>query len=328
MALDTRDRDAVDRLGQILAACVDAGATGVYELVAESPAVIYLVDGALTYAESGSTPGLGARLVAAQRLSRQEWTDLLGAVGASQIRTLLIQAAIVTEAELAAVIRSATIDALVHLITLRGREPLQRAGSPLRSDWIGSGVRLEIPDVLRAVAGLSDQLADLGVWPGLVPTSTGLPQVPVTLSSDEWSVIWRIDGQTTVQELAWDAGLGVTEALLATGRLAKAGLCHLPAIARHDDRAEWSAPIVREVQEQRAEPDPDLTAVSDYPDGPEPAQVTTPGDLPRRGARPMPWDMRGSAHGKPRLADAIPEPLVAPDPELLRRVLARLKELG
>ncbi|WP_088312677.1 hypothetical protein [Kineosporia sp. R_H_3] len=300
-----------------------------------SQAAFYFVDGLISYAESPTAPGLGVRLVAAGRLSWQEWAELrTSALTHSDLPTVLRAAGVLDENEFNSVVRSGVVDALFELVVADDPALGARAvPSPVGwAGWTGSSVRLDIDTVVdeAAAAAVSALQRRVTTDDVLVPQD---PAGAVVLSHTEWLLRWGLDGDQTVRQLAWRTGLSLVDAIRAAAGLLAADLCR-PASPRPSEPAQGQLPprptpvetssLLATHGEPAATDRVEAAAAAGTP-GPlaqhagseddEHLPAGAPGLLPRRTAQARPWDA----------AQPNVPPVALTDVTVLTHILQKLK---
>ncbi len=135
----------------------------------------------------------------------------------------------VTREELAALLRSVIVDAILALTV------------PMSGDIAVSGIRFEAPrphwasafagqplDSVREEAVCrAARIARYQVTRTTTVALRDLDQGPVVLTREEWAIASRIGRTSTVRDLAWRSGLSLCDTIEYVGRLVWAGVCTL-----------------------------------------------------------------------------------------------------
>lgn len=232
-----------DRSASELAGLARRGASGAIEISGRPGGIIYLNRGRLTFAESPAVPDLGTRLVRSGRLQPEAWDRLIrqsrpdGAVAAA-----LIAGGIATEAGLQQLLQSVTLDAMLALTT-----PFAGQGSvagtwfaPRRSHWAEAVLAMDVTSVQAYLEHMTQRLAWYNVTSRWCPRLSGAGRPDWLVHRDQRAIVGRIDGRTTVGELAWRGGFALHETMESVGRLVHAGLC---TVTVPDAAPVGSAPV-------------------------------------------------------------------------------------
>jgi hypothetical protein len=293
-----------------LDALAKSRASGALHVAGDATGIIYLDRGYIGFAESSRVPDIGSRLVGSRRLTASRWARFLEEEPSpEQFGDLLVQQDLIARDDLRAVLRSAIVDALVDLTLPGAGEPITVSTwfAPRERHWAGSVSGLDIESVLAQVVARGDVLpARRDIPPGTRPRLSDLRRPSAIVTGDQWMVACKVDGDTTVRDLAWRHGLALLDTLVCVSELAKAGLCTLTAPTE----------IVL--------PDEDAGVVSQGP------AADMSAALPRRqrGAtlRGKPVSKAGRPDSPPVL-QAPGGPFALPEPGLLQQVLQGLKQL-
>ncbi|GIF68625.1 hypothetical protein Ais01nite_66600 [Asanoa ishikariensis] len=230
-----------------------AGATGALHIGTED--CIYLVNGSVVFAESGSSPSIGDLLTASDRLAPQTWLAALatgGAVGKADVRppAWLVQQGHLTHGELELCVLGAIYDAAYFA--------LGSASALLRfidgeTHGMGSVTSVDPAVLAREVARRRKLLDEIYHEPGVdhaVIVPVRRPPVPrVVLSALQWEIVGRADGTLNPIGLAKELGRAGYAVLTEVRRLAAAGLIALPAgaiplVVRNAPIAQRPAPLI------------------------------------------------------------------------------------
>jgi hypothetical protein len=218
------------RIADELFALARDGTSGAVEINGEPGGTIYLNEGDLAFAESAAAPDLAARLIGSRRLSTEQWKMLLaenrprGDFGA-----LLVEEGLIAREDLQAVLRSIVLDVITALTVMPACRS-SMAGVRLVSraqPWVGSMLSIEIEPVLTEVARRARRLARDEVPLEARPKVSDLRGPWGTVKREHWSIACRIDGATTVQELAWRNGFALYDTIESVSELIRGGFCTL-----------------------------------------------------------------------------------------------------
>ncbi len=203
-------------------------ASGALEISSNPGGIVFLSGGYLTFAESSAVPDLRTRLVYSQRLSDEQWSQVIesdpahGGVGA-----LLVSHEIITINELRFLLWSITLDALIALaMPLLGEA--RAVGIrfwPRRSHWVGSLLRLDVTSVWADVEQRLDRLAlhNIPAQAHLQWCDLSRPWAVVT--NEQWMVACQSAGAASVKDLAWRNGFALCDTMEWAGELVQSGLC-------------------------------------------------------------------------------------------------------
>ncbi len=259
-----------------------------------SPAgTIYFDRGQITFARASWTPDLSARLLGAMRPSPESRELLTGGDRPDRdIGTILIQRNYLSRAELQQIVRSVVVDAIIVLTTSSDEDAFisdVRFTAPV-PHWAGSFSCLDFGAVQAEATRRAGRMARSGLSRTTPVQLHDLARPAAVLSRQQWAVACTIDGAWSAQDLAWQCGLALYEAIEDVGALVEAGLC-APCPAE----APASPPPARRLVRHRATdpsppPPPDFAA-------PAPAVWPPPPSL---------WPRKSSPRrsGPPR----VPEP--------------------
>ena len=300
---------AEPRIAAELGALVKSRASGALHVAGDATGVIYLDRGYIRFAESSRVPDIGSRLIGSRRLTASRWARLLGEdPSPEQFGDLLVEQGLIARDDLRSMLSSAIVDAFVDLTVPGAGEPIAESTwfAPRERHWAGSVQGLDIESALAQLAARSDVLrAHRDVPPGTRPRLSDLRRSSAIVTGDQWTVASKVDGDTTIRDLAWRHGLALYDTLVWVRELAKAGMCTLTA---------------------PAEPDPPNKGISAVSQGPSAAAAPA---LPRRqrGAtlRGKPMTLAGTSDSP--VLETLGGPFAPPEPDLLRQVLQGLKRL-
>lgn len=207
-----------------------SGASGAVEINGDPGGTIYLNESHLTFAESAATPDLASRLIGSGRLSGEQWNLFLtGNRPHDGIGALLVKQGLITEEELRAVLRSIVLDVLIALTVMPiGRSPtIGLRLAPRARPWVGSLLSLEIESVRAEAVRRAELLARHEVSLEARPKLSDLRRPWGTVRREHWPIIGKIDGVTTVRELAWRHGFALYDTIESVGEFVRGGFCTL-----------------------------------------------------------------------------------------------------
>ncbi len=203
-------------------------ASGVLQISGDPSGSIYLDDGQVTFAWASWVPDLATRLRDRPDIPAKTRTLLLAGDSPDRdLGALLIEGKCLTKVALRAVLRSMIVDAMI-VLTMPLPDETSIASTRFEtpaSHWAAPYARLRI-DAARTQA--EKKLAGL--------TQSGLPiTAPLDLADltanwavlrrEHWQVASRIDGSSSICDLAWSCGLSLTETIDCVSYLVKKGMC-------------------------------------------------------------------------------------------------------
>ena len=211
-----------------LAMLAQQRASGALEISGNPGGAVFLSGGYLAFAESPAVPDLRSRLIRSQRLTADQWNQVIesdqaqGGVGA-----LLVSRGIMTWGELRDLLRSMALDALIALVVSLSAEPPAASVRfwPRRSHWVGSLLRLDIRSVWADAEQKAEPLARYNIQAESHPRLCDLSRSWAVLKPELWALAWQIDGRATVRDLAWRNGFALGDSMEWVGALIQAGLC-------------------------------------------------------------------------------------------------------
>jgi hypothetical protein len=249
------------------------------------------------------------------------------------IGTILIQRNYLSRAELQQIVRSVVVDAIIVLTTSSDEDAFisdVRFTAPV-AHWAGNYSCLDFGAVQAEATRRAGRMARSGLSRTTPVQLHDLARPAAVLSRQQWAVACTIDGAWSAQDLAWQCGLALYEAIEDVGALVEAGLCvpcpaEAPAPRGPEPELEPASAILPAPVSLASVP---LAPVPPASVSPAPsAQPSAAVPLPRRTQRtravtaPPALVAEGSAAAAelPASADYTPPPT-----ELLRRVLDGLR---
>ncbi|GLZ01326.1 DUF4388 domain-containing protein [Actinoplanes sp. NBRC 103695] len=192
---------------------------------------VYLHDGAVIYAESPASPGVGELLTSSGRLAARTWQAALDA-GSPQSRVgrLLLDQGHLTQGELELCVLGAIYDAAYFALGSASAPVEFRPGA---GHWLGTVVRVDAAAVNRESRRRSRLLDE--IFPNALIDSapvTPVPRAPlerITLTALQWELLVHADGQRTPADLAQLLGRAGFATIQELRRLAALGLIERPA---------------------------------------------------------------------------------------------------
>jgi len=305
----------------------------VFQVEGSPAGTIYFDRGQITFARASWTPDLSARLLGVMRPSSESRELLTGGDRPDRdIGTILIQRNYLSRAELQQIVRSVVVDAVMALTTPSDEDAFisdVRFTAPV-AHWAGHFSSLDFGAVQAEAVRRAGRMARYGLSRTTPVQLQDLTRPAAVLSRQQWAVACTIDGAWSAQDLAWQCGLALYEAIEDVGALVEAGLCvpcpaEAPALRVPEPQLEPASAILPAPVPAASAP---LASVPLAPVPPVPAQPAPAVPLPRRTQRtravtaPPALIAEGgaAAAGLPASADFTPPPT-----ELLRRVLDGLR---
>lgn len=306
------------RVAHELEALALDGASGVMEVHGSPGGAIYLDGGRVTFAESPAAPGLGVRLTGSRLLPDADWSELPdpddphGSLGA-----ILTTRGLIARDELGAVLRSAALDAIMALTVpaVGGSVVEWTRFTPRAWHWAGSIMSIDLPSVRAEVVRRGEDLTRYGIPAGACPKLSDMGGPWAVISPEQWALASRIDGLSTIRDLAWRNGLGLHDAMERVAELAQQGLCVVSLPAKEDSAGETAIPSAHLPP-----------AAAEVLPANESQLATTPAGLPRR-RRAVSWvpaARRAGGPDRPAGAEALPDPI---QPDLLHQLLDGLRRM-
>ena len=300
---------------------------------------VYLLEGAVIYAESPAAPGVGELLTASGRLAGRTWQAAMDAGTAqAQVGRLLVDQGHLTQGELELCVLGAIYDAGYFALspTFAPAEFLDGA-----THWLGPVVRVDPAAVTREArrrARLLDQIYPLAQVDSAPVIPVPRPPVErVALTAQQWELIVHADGQRTPADLAQLLGRAGYATVQELRRLAALGLIEPPTGRERtgDDRGFVRLPRARGTAVDVHRP---VVTLDDGPLVPVVSRGATAPDDPPLEA--LPTTGNGTVYRPPRLARRkpgakLPKDIAAePPPEhpgadevLLKRIRTALRAL-
>ena len=216
--------------GRLLTQAAGERQTGTLVVGGHPGGMVYLLEGAVVYAESPAAPGVGELLTASGRLAGRTWQAALdaGAPGARVGRLLLDQGHL-TQGELELCVLGAIYDAAYFALSPPTAPVEFRPGA---THWLGPVIRVEVAAVNREARRRARLLEEIHPYPRFdtAPVSP-VPRPPVervALTAAQWELLVHADGQRTPADLAQLLGRAGFATILQLRRLAAQGLIEVP----------------------------------------------------------------------------------------------------
>lgn len=225
---------------------------GVVEIDGERPGAVYLVDGGVSYAETPHAPGIGERLIAAGRLTADEWTSLRAIGGSGPRFAELLAGYGIERHELTSLTESVVVDSILALLTAAGSARFV----PGRRHWMDVGIRLDGAAVRDVLALRAPGTVAATIDADSVVCLAGPDRRWHILTAEQWRVLCRLPDRARIRDLALAEAIGVYEVVDRVAALVEAGLCtvvpagpHPTAPAAWEESATvpelvpWSGPV-------------------------------------------------------------------------------------
>jgi hypothetical protein len=220
--------------GRLLTQAAGERQTGALVVGGHPGGTVYLLEGAVVYAESPAAPGVGELLTASGRLAGRTWQAALDAgTGPARVGQLLLDQGHLTQGELELCVLGAIYDA--------GYFALSPAAAPVEfldgaTHWLGPVVRVDPAAVNREARRRARLLDEIHPHPQVdtAPVSP-VPRAPterITLTAPQWELLVHADGQRTPADLAQLLGRAGYATIQELRRLAALGLIEMPAPER------------------------------------------------------------------------------------------------
>ena len=328
--------------GKLLTKAAGERRTGTLVVGGHPGGMVYLLEGAVVYAESPAAPGVGELLTASGRLAGRIWQAALDAgTPGAQVGRLLLDQGHLTQGELELCVLGAIYDAAYFALSPATAPVEFRPGA---THWLGTVIRVDPSAVNREARRRARMLEEIHPYPRFdtAPVSP-VPRPPVervALTAAQWELLVHADGQRTPADLAQLLGRAGFATILQLRRLAAQGLIELPEVpgGKPDlvrlPRARGTAVDIR--RPVVTLDDGPLVPVVKRAD-PVSSSGPSPGDPPRVGE---PFTANGAVYRPPRLARRkpgakLPKDLAAEPPPmhtgtdevLLKRIRTALRAL-
>ena len=203
-------------------------ASGVLEIDGDPAGTIYFDQGQITCARASWVPDIGARLLGALQPPAESLDLLAGADEPDRdIGTYLVQRNYLTIGELAGLLRSVVVDAVIVLTAPADPDAAisDIRFAPAGAHWAAAFSCLDVASVLTEATGRAERMARYGLSRTTPVRLHDLGRPAAVLSRSQWALACAIDGAASAQDLAWRCGLALYEAIENIGQLIAAGLC-------------------------------------------------------------------------------------------------------
>jgi hypothetical protein len=330
--------------------------SGILEIEGNPAGAIYLNQGQITFAQASWIPGLGARLPGVLRPSAAA-PDLIADPDRPDrdIGSVLVQRKYLSRDELQAILCSVILDATLVLMAPADQDAFVsdvRFAAP-GTHWAGAFSSLCVDFVLAEASKLAERVGRYNLARTTPVQLCDLSGPPAVLTREQWAVACAIDGSRSVQDLAWQCGLALYDAIERVGGLVQAGVCApcdqaetTGSLARwfgHDVPGPATLPMLSRPEVLAPMPVRSANPVRSHVSAPPPAPVLSPtavlpppasvSRLPhrapggQRAARPV-MSAPVWINGPEMTGTAPPGDFAAAQPDLLRRVLDGLRKLS
>ena len=262
---------------------------------------VYFDRGQIAFARASWIPDLSARLLGALAPTAQS-RDLLidGDRPDRDICTLLLQHEDLTRAELQKILRSVVVDAVLVLTMPMDRDSFV-AGIrfvPTGPHWASAFSRLRVDSVQAEAGRRADRLARHPLARTVPVQLRDLGRPSALLSREQWAIACTIGRGLSAQDLAWQCGLALYEAIEGVGELIQAGMCAVYPAQAPTSAGEPTGPLARWFGPAAAVPVPESA--------PAPELLGEPADGPAGGPA---WEPAGGPADEP---DQVRTPLEQP----------------
>jgi hypothetical protein len=221
--------------GRLLTQAAGERRTGTLVVGGHPGGMVYLVEGAVVYAESPAAPGVGELLTASGRLAGRTWQAALDAgTAGARVGRLLLDQGHITQGELELCVLGAIHDAAYFALSPASAPVEFRADA---THWLGPVIRVDPAAVNREARRRARLLEEIHPHPRFdtAPVSP-VPRPPVervALTAAQWELLVHADGQRTAADLAQLLGRAGFATILQLRKLAAQGLIELPEVQDH-----------------------------------------------------------------------------------------------
>ena len=222
MLTETRVTAALERLAE-------RRVSGILEIDGNPAGTIYLNQGQITFARASWIPDLSARLPRALPPSAAT-PDLIAEPDRPDrdIGTVLVQRKYLSRDDLQAILCSIVVDAALVLMVPVDQDAFVsdvRFAAPGAAHWAGAFSSLCVDFVLAEASKMAERVARYNLARTKPVQLCDLGGPSAVLSREQWAVACAIDGTRSVQDLAWQCGLALYDAMERVGGLVQAGVC-------------------------------------------------------------------------------------------------------
>jgi DNA-binding NarL/FixJ family response regulator len=233
-------------------------ASGMLEVYGNPAGTVYFDQGQIAFARASWIPDLSARLLGALRPSAES-RDLLvdGDRPDRDICTMLVQQKDLTRAELQKILRSVVVDAVI-VLTMPADEDSFVSDirfAPSGPHWASAFSRLHVDSVRMEAASRAERVARQQLARTTPVQLRDLSRPSAVLSRQQWAVACMIGGGLSAQDLAWQCGLALYEAIEYVGDLIRAGMCVTSVAEASGPAAEQAGQLARWFGTAELEPD-------------------------------------------------------------------------
>jgi hypothetical protein len=298
-------------------------ASGILMIEGDPAGTFYFDQGQITCARASWIPDIGARLLGALGAlgGAGESPDLLARADEPDrdIGTSLVQQNRLTVPELAAILRSVVVDAVIAMTAFahEGAYISDVRFASAGTHWAAAFSRQDVHSVMAEATRRGQHIARYRLGRSTPVRLRDLSRSAAVLSRTQWALACAIDGAASPQELAGRCGLALYDAIENIGELVTAVLCWPDAAGTPEPPAGLPEPPAGPLA---ALPEPPAGPLAEWP-GPVPPLAI----LPRRGQPVLPVpsviaaQFTGADLGPMRIE------MTPATPDILRRVLDGLK---
>jgi len=202
--------------------------SGILEIEGNPAGTIYLTQGQITFARASWIPDLGARLPGALRPSAAA-PDLIADPDRPDrdIGSVLVQRKYLSRDELQAILCSVIMDAARVLMAPADQDAFVsdvRFAAP-GTHWAGAFSSLCVDFVLAEASRMAERVGRYNLARTTPVKLCDLGRPAAVLTREQWAVACAVDGNRSVQDLAWQCGLALYDVIERVGGLVQAGVC-------------------------------------------------------------------------------------------------------
>ena len=222
------------RVTAVLERLAERRVSGVLEIEGNPAGAIYLRQGQITFARASWIPDLGARLPGALRQPAAD-PDLIADPDLTadldrpdrDIGTVLVRRKYLSRDDLKAILLSIIVDATLALMMPADQDAFVsdvRFVAP-GTHWAAAFSSLCVDFVLAEASKMAERMARYDLARTTLVRLCDLGGPSAVLSREQWAIACAIDGTRSVQDLAWQCGCALYDAIERVGGLVQADLC-------------------------------------------------------------------------------------------------------
>ncbi len=215
-------------MGGVLEAMAARHASGILMIEGDPAGTFYFDQGQITCARASWIPDIGARLLGALG-GAAESPDLLARADEPDrdIGTSLVQQNRLTVPELAAILRSVVVDAVIAMTAFayEGAYISDVRFASAGPHWAAAFSRQDVHSVMAEAIRRGQHIARYRLGRSTPVRLRDLSRSAAVLSRTQWALACAIDGAASPQDLAGRCGLALYDAIENIGELVAAGLC-------------------------------------------------------------------------------------------------------